>query len=88
VHQYVQKGDIVIDYGCGSGVLGIMALKRGASKIIAVDIDEDTLQAAKVNFKLNHMLDQVDLCHSAEVYVGNDRFPSADITVANILPVR
>lgn len=44
------------------------------------------MQAAKINFRLNDVHNIVDLCHTSEVYVGNDRFPLADVTVANILP--
>ena len=86
IYNNVQPGDVVMDYGCGSGILSILALKLGASKVVAVDIDEDTIQAARNNFEINSCAEFVDLCHTSEVWTGNDRFPKSDITVANILP--
>lgn len=82
----MKRGDVVMDYGTGSGVLGLLALKLGAAKVVAIDIDEDTLQAAKNNFEINDELNNVDIAHTSEVWVGNDRFPKCDFTVANILP--
>ena len=76
----------MVDYGCGSGILAILALKRKASHVIAVDIDEDTLQAAEHNLQINSVRERCDLCHILEIYMGNDRFPPADVTIANILP--
>ena len=46
-------GRTVIDYGCGSGVLGIAALKLGAEQVIAVDIDPQALTATRDNAARN-----------------------------------
>jgi len=55
--EYLDKhpplGKSVIDFGCGSGILAIAALKLGASHVCAVDIDEQALQATKANAKNN-----------------------------------
>lgn len=83
----VSKGDKVLDYGTGSGILSIAAAKLGASHCIAVDIDEDTLIAAEINGRINGVSDVLDVVHTRSVYVGEDRFPVSEITVANILPV-
>ncbi len=48
------SGKRVIDFGCGSGVAGIAAVKTGA-KVVACDIDPDALAATKVNAELNGM---------------------------------
>src|SRR5690606_12676573 len=45
----------VIDYGCGSGILGIAALLLGAEKVIAVDNDPQALLASMDNLKRNHL---------------------------------
>lgn len=45
----------VVDYGCGSGILGITAYKLGAEKIYAVDNDEQALIATRSNAQLNHI---------------------------------
>ena len=83
----VSKGDKVLDYGTGSGILSIAAAKLGASHCIAVDIDEDTLIAAEINGRINGVSDVMDVVHTRSVYVGEDRFPVSEVTVANILPV-
>jgi predicted nicotinamide N-methyase len=46
-------GKRVLDFGCGSGVAGIAALKAGASQVIACDIDPDARTAAAINATLN-----------------------------------
>jgi ribosomal protein L11 methyltransferase len=43
----------VIDYGCGSGILAIAALKLGAARVIAVDIDAQALSACEANIRDN-----------------------------------
>jgi ribosomal protein L11 methyltransferase len=43
------SGRLVIDYGCGSGILGIAALKMGAAHVIAVDLDPQALTATREN---------------------------------------
>ena len=82
-----QKGDKVLDYGTGSGILSIAAAKLGADHCVAVDIDEDTLIAAEINGRINGVSDVLDVVHTRSVYVGEERFPISDVTVANILPV-
>jgi len=55
-------GRTVIDYGCGSGILGVAALKLGAARVIAADIDPQALTATRDNAARNgvasHMLVQ------------------------------
>jgi ribosomal protein L11 methyltransferase len=46
-------GRTVIDYGCGSGILGIAALKLGATHVTAVDLDHQALLATRDNAKRN-----------------------------------
>ena len=45
----------VLDFGCGSGVLGICAASLGAENVLAVDIDPAAVKEAKVNFERNKM---------------------------------
>lgn len=45
----VRRGDAVLDYGCGSGILAIAALKLGAARATGVDIDPVALEAARYN---------------------------------------
>ncbi len=48
------KNATVIDYGCGSGILGLTAKKLGASKVIAVDIDDDAVAVTLENAEKNN----------------------------------
>ena len=68
----------VLDYGSGSGILAIAALKLGAASALGVDIDEQALETARANAHLNEV--------AAEFRSGADPLEfQADITVANIL---
>lgn len=49
----IKEGDIVCDIGCGSGILGIAALKLGASAAVLTDIDSISRECAEINAKLN-----------------------------------
>ena len=71
----------VIDYGCGSGILGIAAKLLGASEVTGVDIDPQALQATKDNLVRNEL--EVD---SLPVYFPEQLEPhEVDIVIANIL---
>jgi ribosomal protein L11 methyltransferase len=78
LERHVRAGDAVLDYGCGSGILGIAALKLGAKSATAVDVDPAALEAARYNSGRNGVPLDVRDAHAA--LVG-----AADITVANIL---
>ncbi len=73
-------GKTVIDYGCGSGILAIAALKLGASSVIAIDHDPQALQASRDNALKNAVADRLTTCPP-------DQAPAqkADYLVANIL---
>jgi len=68
----------VLDYGCGSGILSIAAMKLGATKAVGVDIDAHALDAARYNASLNN----VSAVFLSSYYHLDMQ---ADITVANIL---
>ena len=76
------KGKIVIDYGCGSGILGIAALLLGAKQVIAVDNDPQALLASRDNAQRNNIATS-----RLSTYLPDD-VPAticADVMVANIL---
>ncbi|WP_070969887.1 50S ribosomal protein L11 methyltransferase [Vibrio sonorensis] len=75
------SGKTVIDFGCGSGILAIAAIKLGAEKVIGIDIDPQALLASKDNAQRNGVEDQL------EVYLPQDQPENltADVVVANIL---
>lgn len=74
------KGRTVIDVGCGSGILGLAALKLGAERCVFVDNDSIAADAAKANLKLNGYSDQTVICGDlvSEITI------MSDIVVANI----
>jgi ribosomal protein L11 methyltransferase len=55
-------GHSVIDYGCGSGILGIAALKLGAAHVTAVDLDPQALLATRDNATRNGVTADVEVC--------------------------
>lgn len=76
------KDKDVLDYGCGSGILAIAALKLGAKSATGVDIDEQALIASKENAKRNGVEDKLQLIMGTDKKLDLPQFP---ITVANIL---
>ncbi len=75
------SGKTVIDFGCGSGILAIAAIKLGAEKVIGIDIDPQALQASRDNAERNGVADQL------EVFLPQNQPEGliADVVVANIL---
>lgn len=75
------SGKTLVDFGCGSGILAIAALKLGAERVIGIDIDPQALLASRENAKRNNIGDELEL------YLPEDQPEGiqADILVANIL---
>lgn len=73
-------GKTVIDYGCGSGVLAIAALKLGAAHVVGVDNDPQALAASRDNAERNGVAQQLELLAAENFTVR-----PADALVANIL---
>lgn len=88
--KYVSNNTNILDVGCGSGILSIVALKLGAKSAVGIDIDENAIAAAYENLQVNKL--STEKC---KVYSGNiledkelrDRtgYECYDIVVANIL---
>ena len=78
LERVLRGGETVLDYGCGSGVLAIAAMKLGAARAVGVDIDELALLAARGNALHNRVV--VDFHSAADA----PQLP-ARIVVANIL---
>ncbi len=77
----------VIDVGCGSGILSIAALKLGASKVLGVDIDIESVKNSRENADTNGVGEELILGQGSvtEVLSGAFEFKSAPLVVANIL---
>lgn len=88
--KYVTEGARILDVGCGSGILGMLALKFGASYSVGTDLDPCAIDAAHENMKANGIEEG-----QYEVMIGNiiddkevqDRvgYGKYDIVAANIL---
>ena len=74
----IKGGESVLDYGCGSGILTIAALKLGAGSAVGVDIDEQAIRASNDNAAQDNV--------QAHFYLP-DGLPQGqfDVVVANIL---
>jgi ribosomal protein L11 methyltransferase len=74
----IAGGETVLDYGCGSGILAIAALKFGASRAVGVDIDPSAVAVAGANARCNAV---------AGEFLESGSLPefTADLVVANIL---
>lgn len=76
------RGDSLLDLGCGSGILMLIAKKLGYKKVVGIDIDENCLEVVKDNFLKN------DISSGYEVYIGDIKkysFEKFSVIVSNIL---
>ena len=74
-------GKRVMDAGCGTGILAIMAQKRGAASVLAFDVDSWAVENSQENFDLNKA-SAIRLLQGTVADVANK--PPFDITLANI----
>ena len=81
LEEFVHADDVVLDVGCGSGILGICASKLGAKKVVMTDIDECAIVATEHNMKLNDVT-------NGQVLLKNlldDNTVKGDVIVCNIM---
>ena len=84
--EQVDTGQQLVDYGCGSGILAVAALKLGVEKVTAIDHDPQALQATRDNANRNSIAEQ-----RLQIFLPGEYKPVvADGLVANILaePIR
>ena len=83
LEENIHGGEMVADIGCGSGILGIAALRLGAILVDGVEIDNVAVEVARKNIQINNLGDR--FC----VYSGDGTSPLAksnyDLVVANIV---
>jgi ribosomal protein L11 methyltransferase len=78
LERSIAGGETVLDYGCGSGILAIAALKLGARRAVGVDIDPDAVRTARANARRNDVVGEfLEGCAPLTF--------TADVVIANIL---
>ena len=84
VMQYILAADVkdkdILDMGCGTGILAILAAKLGAKTLMAIDYDDICYESTLENAALNNVENLEALCGSKEV-IPNEEY---DIILANI----
>jgi ribosomal protein L11 methyltransferase len=85
--ENLQGGEQVLDYGCGSGILAIAALKLGAGHVVGVDIDPQAVESSIKNAGQNKCGQNKAEFYSVDNMAKADQTMDgwADIVVANIL---
>jgi ribosomal protein L11 methyltransferase len=83
VERFVKAGDTVVDVGMGSGILFIAALKLGAAKSVARDIDPAAIAEARRNMDLNGLFPETCDLQIGDLAGGLEG--GADVLTANIL---
>lgn len=82
LEQYIEKGDLVLDVGSGTGILSVAAAFLGSSKVLSVDIDPEAVTSTAENIRINGVGHIVDV-QCADLTKGLDF--SADIVVSNLM---
>ncbi len=77
------QGKSVLDYGCGSGILAMVAQKLGAKMVVGVDIDPQAIESARFNAERNHC--ELELMLPKEFGTAHPQSEKFDVVVANIL---
>ena len=90
LQKHIKPHTKILDVGCGSGILSVIALKLGAEQAVGLDVDENARTAARENLEVNHIPQEKfriltgnileDISISEEI-----GYECYDIIVANIL---
>lgn len=82
LEEYISDNNLVIDIGTGSGILGIIASKMGAEKVVGVDIDPVAVRVANENIRTNDVEEIMEAKSGNLIDVITDK---GDIVVSNII---
>jgi ribosomal protein L11 methyltransferase len=87
LEDYLEPGQTVFDIGCGSGILSIGAVRLGAERVIAVDIDSASVASTQENYALNKLDVPIEVAQGSSDLVQSGYFGllQAPVVVANIL---
>jgi ribosomal protein L11 methyltransferase len=81
LEKAIKGGEEVADIGTGSGILAIASVKLGASSVLAVDIDSESVGIAKENSRINGVDDRIKVLCGDLITAVNNRY---DVLVSNI----
>jgi len=73
----------VLDVGTGTGILAIILAKLGVNSILALDIDTEAIEQAKINIKINKLNNKIKLINNSLDNISKENF---DLIVANLTP--
>ena len=88
IEKHLKEGDTVLDLGCGSGILSIIALLLGAKNAVAIDIDPNAVDVAYSNLSLNGLDKQNYHAFAADVLTDEKvrtELGTYDVVIANIV---
>mgnify|MGYP000930762641 CR=1 FL=1 len=84
LEEYIHGGELVLDVGCGSGVLAVAAMGLSTGKAYAMDYDEVAVGVTRENIALNGYADKVEVLQS-DLLAALGADVRADIVIANII---
>lgn len=80
--KYLKSGDRVLDLGCGTAILALTAAKLGAGSVLAVDLDDAAVKAARENVIKNNESDKIKVLRGVLTDIPKERF---DLIYINII---
>lgn len=80
----VRPGDVVVDMGTGSGVLAMLAVRAGAKKVYAIEIDRSNIATLDAVFRANGLEDRIVLIHGDVCKV--DLPEKVDVIIGEMIP--
>lgn len=90
IEKHIKNGDTILDLGCGSGILSVIALLLGAKEATAVDIDPMAVETAYQNLALNNLPKEIYHGFAGDITTDKDlghklSKGKSDIVLANIV---
>lgn len=83
--KHVCSGKKLLDIGCGSGILSVIALKLGAGHATCIDIDENAIEVSRQNFEANNISPDLFSLYTGNILSDDIPIGEFDIVTANIL---
>jgi SAM-dependent methyltransferase len=79
----VNEGDVVIDVGCGTGILGIIAALLGAERVYGVDASPDVVEVATTNARTHGVADRMEFFHG-DLFAPLPEDVRADVIIGDV----